>query len=124
LQRLLIGWNRSSGVTLLAVVGDMGNPVGSALQVIFPFEPRGDLLDHFATTIRIRAPANSISIVPAGSNEPGVATDARTTLAGTKPIGCSAASFGSGPKQLSPSEQQRARNAIAPRRGRNLPGPL
>jgi hypothetical protein len=46
-----------------------------------------------APVIRIRASAaNSISIIPVG---PGVAPDPGTILAGTKPVGCSAASVGS-----------------------------
>jgi hypothetical protein len=34
---------------LLAGVGDMRGPARSTLQIIFPFEPRSDLLHHFAT---------------------------------------------------------------------------
>src|SRR5258706_1631884 len=52
-----------------------------------------------APVIRIRAPAaNSISIAPppADPTGPGVVPDSGTTIAGTKPICCAGASFGSG----------------------------
>jgi hypothetical protein len=38
-----------NGSLLLAGVGGMRGPAKSSFQVIFPFEPRSDLLDHFAT---------------------------------------------------------------------------
>ena len=68
-----------------------GRPSASAATAAF------SVAASTAPVIRMRTPAaNSISIAPAGPTEPGVATDAGTILAGTKLVGCSAASVGSG----------------------------